>query len=293
MLHPRIGLQDHPHKLIRVVLPCKHNLQQQQSKHIWYKLWPAIFSYSRNTLVLQLAILTTLHTQAACSAEYSIGYWKAQASEAKADSRPSEGKHAWNCSWQHPACGCVGMLLVHKEQLLTTPPCRQSGMALQKCFTHSHRCFVSNLGAKVMRSGLHISSNNCQAHQLAAAMGMTLCQSCSLQAGDLKRLLELYVSWQQRILPFSTFDAFLEALEKLGSSYVLKVTNNYLQFWLQLGLHPLVQSTACIVVTRGTCVTYCMCLQMELRELRSGVLKVMEEPKHVSCLCLLPNYPVR
>lgn len=44
-----------------------------------------------------------------------------------------------------------------------------------------------------------------------------------LQAGDLKRLLELYVGWQQRILPFSTFDAFLEALEKLGSSYVLKV----------------------------------------------------------------------
>ena len=43
------------------------------------------------------------------------------------------------------------------------------------------------------------------------------------QAGDLKRLLELYIGWQQRILPFSTFDAFLEALEKLGSSYVLKV----------------------------------------------------------------------
>ena len=33
-----------------------------------------------------------------------------------------------------------------------------------------------------------------------------------------------------------------------------------------------------------------MCLQMELRELRSGVLKVMEEPKQVSCLCLLLKY---
>lgn len=44
------------------------------------------------------------------------------------------------------------------------------------------------------------------------------------QAGDLKRLLDMYVSWQQRVLPFSTFDAFVEALEKLGSSYVLKVS---------------------------------------------------------------------
>lgn len=245
MLHPRIGLQDHPHKLIRVVLLRKHNLQQQQSKHIWYKLWPAIFSYSINTLALQLAILTKLHTQAACSAKYSIGYWKAQASEAKADSGPSEGKHAWDRSWQHPACGCAGMLLVHKEQLLTTPLCRQSGMALQKCFTHSHRCFVSNLGAKVTRSGLHMLANSRQAHQLAAAMGMTLCQSYSLQAGDLKRLLELYVSWQQRVLPFSTFDAFLEALEKLGSSYVLKVIVIYLQFRLLSGLPTPVDSEYC------------------------------------------------
>ena len=34
----------------------------------------------------------------------------------------------------------------------------------------------------------------------------------------------MYISWQQRVLPFSTFDAFVEALEKLGSSYVLKVS---------------------------------------------------------------------
>ena len=42
------------------------------------------------------------------------------------------------------------------------------------------------------------------------------------QAGDLRRLLEMYIGWQQRIFPYAPFDAFIEGLEKLGSSYVLK-----------------------------------------------------------------------
>ena len=33
----------------------------------------------------------------------------------------------------------------------------------------------------------------------------------------------MYIGWQQRIFPYAPFDAFIEALEKLGSSYVLKV----------------------------------------------------------------------
>ncbi|DBA86052.1 TPA: hypothetical protein ACH3X1_005576 [Trebouxia sp. C0004] len=60
------------------------------------------------------------------------------------------------------------------------------------------------------------------------------------EAGDLRRLLEMYIGWQQRIFPYAPFDAFIEGLEKLGSSYVLK---------------------------------------MELRELRSEVLKVVDKPQ--------------
>ncbi|KAL0052378.1 hypothetical protein WJX82_001174 [Trebouxia sp. C0006] len=60
------------------------------------------------------------------------------------------------------------------------------------------------------------------------------------EAGDLRRLLEMYIGWQQRIFPYAPFDAFIEGLEKLGSSYVLK---------------------------------------MELHELRSEVLKVVDKPE--------------
>ncbi|KAA6424388.1 MAG: chromosome segregation in meiosis 3-like [Trebouxia sp. A1-2] len=60
------------------------------------------------------------------------------------------------------------------------------------------------------------------------------------EAGDLGRLLKMYIGWQQRIFPYAPFDAFIEGLEKLGSSYVLK---------------------------------------MELRELRSEVLKVVDKPQ--------------
>lgn len=96
-------------------------------------------------------------------------------------------------------------------------------MASLKCFTPSRRHFASNLGAKAMRSGPTSTPSYARSSRLYCA-ALTLTDFLYLgQAGDLKRLLELYIGWQQRILPFSTFDAFLEALEKLGSSYVLKV----------------------------------------------------------------------
>ncbi|KAL3157492.1 hypothetical protein ABBQ32_011956 [Trebouxia sp. C0010 RCD-2024] len=60
------------------------------------------------------------------------------------------------------------------------------------------------------------------------------------EAGDLRRLLEMYIGWQHRIFPYAPFDVFVEGLEKLGSSHVLKI---------------------------------------ELRELRSEVLKVIEKPQ--------------
>lgn len=33
----------------------------------------------------------------------------------------------------------------------------------------------------------------------------------------------MYIGWQHRIFPYAPFDVFVEGLEKLGSSYVLKV----------------------------------------------------------------------
>ena len=33
----------------------------------------------------------------------------------------------------------------------------------------------------------------------------------------------MYMGWQRRIFPYAPFDVFVEGLEKLGSSYVLKV----------------------------------------------------------------------
>ena len=44
-----------------------------------------------------------------------------------------------------------------------------------------------------------------------------------LQAGDLRRLLEMYIGWQHRIFPYAPFDVFVEGLEKLGSSLVHKM----------------------------------------------------------------------
>ncbi len=44
-----------------------------------------------------------------------------------------------------------------------------------------------------------------------------------MQASDLERLLSMYARWQQRIFNHGTFDIFLEALEKIGSTNQLKV----------------------------------------------------------------------
>ena len=44
-----------------------------------------------------------------------------------------------------------------------------------------------------------------------------------MQASDLERLLSMYARWQQRIFNHGTFDTFLEALEKIGSTHQLKV----------------------------------------------------------------------
>lgn len=43
------------------------------------------------------------------------------------------------------------------------------------------------------------------------------------EAGDLRRLLELYGRWQRRLFPHCEFDDFVERLEKLSSSSTLKV----------------------------------------------------------------------
>ncbi len=42
------------------------------------------------------------------------------------------------------------------------------------------------------------------------------------QAGDLRRLLALYQGWHRRVFPFTTFDGFLEDLEKLGATAAFK-----------------------------------------------------------------------
>lgn len=43
------------------------------------------------------------------------------------------------------------------------------------------------------------------------------------EVGDLKRLLEMYQRWQNRIFPHGGFDQFIEGLEKLSSNSQLKV----------------------------------------------------------------------
>ena len=42
------------------------------------------------------------------------------------------------------------------------------------------------------------------------------------QAGDLRRLLGLYEGWHRRVFPCTTFDGFLEDLEKLGATAACK-----------------------------------------------------------------------
>ncbi|KAK9811644.1 hypothetical protein WJX72_007585 [[Myrmecia] bisecta] len=59
------------------------------------------------------------------------------------------------------------------------------------------------------------------------------------EVGDLRRLLEMYSRWQHRVFPHGAYDVFVESLEKMSSSHMLK---------------------------------------MELRELRQDVMKVLDEP---------------
>lgn len=42
------------------------------------------------------------------------------------------------------------------------------------------------------------------------------------EVSDLRRLLELYKRWQQRLFPFGDFDAFIDSVEKVGHSHVVK-----------------------------------------------------------------------
>lgn len=44
-----------------------------------------------------------------------------------------------------------------------------------------------------------------------------------MQASDLRRLLEMYASWQRKIFPHVSFDDFIDELEGLGKSWQLKV----------------------------------------------------------------------
>lgn len=88
----------------------------------------------------------------------------------------------------------------------------------------------------------------------------------------------MYIGWQQQIFPYAPFDAFVEGLEKLGSSYVLKVQTNCdlisclgdMAGWLVFFAFNHTSDTRLVSI-----------LQMELRELRSEVLKVVEKPPEV------------
>jgi hypothetical protein len=42
------------------------------------------------------------------------------------------------------------------------------------------------------------------------------------EVSDLRRLLELYKRWQQRLFPFCDFDAFIDSVEKIGHGHVVK-----------------------------------------------------------------------
>lgn len=56
-----------------------------------------------------------------------------------------------------------------------------------------------------------------------------------MQASDLRKLLEMYAGWQEKILPHVSFDDFIDEMESMGKSYVLKV--ELFQLFLQTGLH--------------------------------------------------------
>ena len=69
-----------------------------------------------------------------------------------------------------------------------------------------------------------------------------------MQASDLRRLLELYAGWQRRLLPHTTFDEFIDEMEKLGKSWVLKVINE--QSTARLGQFILHDALMCVLPSR-------------------------------------------
>lgn len=101
----------------------------------------------------------------------------------------------------------------------------------------------------------------------------------------------MYIGWQQQIFPYAPFDAFVEGLEKLGSSYVLKVQTKR-DLISCLGGHG--WSNNCCAPKHASVTRLVLPLQMELRELRSEVLKVVEKPQEVlsfpSCVQLQQKF---
>lgn len=53
-----------------------------------------------------------------------------------------------------------------------------------------------------------------------------MCQ-CALippmKASDLRRLLDMYQHWHRQVAPALQYDAFIDGLEKMGQTHVLKV----------------------------------------------------------------------
>lgn len=48
-------------------------------------------------------------------------------------------------------------------------------------------------------------------------------QSFARTATDLRRLLECYQRWQSHVFPYTDFDDFISRVEKIGSTYQLKM----------------------------------------------------------------------
>ncbi len=46
--------------------------------------------------------------------------------------------------------------------------------------------------------------------------------SPEMQAGDVRRLLDMYERWHRQVAPAVQYDAFIEDLEKMGQTYLLK-----------------------------------------------------------------------
>ena len=63
-------------------------------------------------------------------------------------------------------------------------------------------------------------------------------QLSSLQAGDLRRLLEMYRDWQQLMLPGMDLDQFLSTAEKFGATNMMKASSTAVLFLLCAGTFP-------------------------------------------------------